>query len=1578
MSAQISCILYIGDDPESLRDITETLETRGHRIAVAPYNEAGLRLALQPQPELILLDTTTAGMDGLASCKQLKTITAAGEIPVIFLTDTYSAVSIDAHFEAGACDCLCKPLQFREAITRIGTHLQLRNAQQQLHAGAQLLQLLIDNHPDFIVRFDTEGRFTYISPRIAASGLPADSILGRTAPEIPLPGCPEQNQALYDAVCKTIATGMPTTLEVQWPKAGGLGKFQVSHYPEFDQHGKVIGVVGNARDTTAQTQNESRAQLLDFALDQVREAAYLIEDGSIIRYVNQEACRALGYSREELLSMTLFDFSPCFNDELSKKIQHDLETAGFTTLEVVHKTKDGRLFPVEINASRFIYEGKQTRFALARDISGRKAAEEKIQRLTDLYAALSQCNQAIMRCANAEELFAQICRDAVLFGKMKMAWIGLIEPDTGRIRPVASYGEGTEYLHDIETSADADNPLGRGPCGVVLREGKPVWCQDFLNDPIAEPWRQCGSCHYWGSSASLPLLQDNILAGVMTVYSGSIDAFDEAARNLLIEMAMDISYALNRFSSETKRIQAEHALQESERRYRDIFEYCSDALFLLEATEDNRFRYIDVNPAFERCRGLPRAQLVGKCIEETLSPELAETLNDKYRSCIASGVPVDEKIGPDLTNGKHRFYHSTAIPVRDSSGRMHRIVGVTRDITADRQAESLETQLRHIAEVLPGLIYSVELTPDGHRRLTYASPRLEDVTGLSRDSWPIDYLPSVHPDDLPGHLDALDVSARMLTPWHNELRIIHPGKGVRWLEGRSIPQEQEDGNILWHGFLYDISERKRAHELLEIREREFRSLAENTPDHITRYDLQLRRTYANPAAQKASWPVRKTMTDDVPRGWIEFQEMLRTVVDNETEADMDMIRIDIGGEERYHHVRFVPEHDAHGAILGVLVIGHDITRRKLMEKALRESEQQFRTLAENAPDIIARYDRECRRIYVNPTLRRSAGLELQQMIGKTPRENTPSSSVWAEYQSRIQAALDEGLESEMELSMADGHGGASHYHMRFVAELGADGRPQGVLAIGRDITSRIRRERQENIRIRIFERLAQGADLVELLRLILEYIEEPNAKLLGSIMLAAPDGKHLHCAFGPKLPTDYLIAINDMPTGDGIGSCGTAAWRGATVITDDLNTHPYWAPYKHLALAAGLQSCWSEPIIDSTGKVMGTFGIYQRRPAFPTQEDLARVRRACHFAAIAIERKRMELALRESEQQFRTLAENSPDIIMRYDLECRRIYVNPAYVYNTGISYDKAIGETPEEHWRIITNMPYKEYLAALRHVMDSGNTGKVMVEWQHPGTGELTSHDVQIVPEHGPDGEINGVFAIGHDISALKRTERQLQESHAMLRDLTRHREAAREEERHRIARELHDELGQLLMALRLNVNLLLMRFGKEDTLFKEATDNLLQLVDNTIQVTRDVSTALRPAVLDMGIVPALEWLTHEFFRQTGITCELNTSPDDFCTQEAQAIALFRIAQETLTNAARHAQASRVQVTLNCTADVCQLQVEDNGVGFDTLLPRKQQSYGLMGLRERAMAVGGELTVSSSAGSGTVVLVRIPTCAGC
>lgn len=226
----------------------------------------------------------------------------------------------------------------------------------------------------------------------------------------------------------------------------------------------------------------------------------------------------------------------------------------------------------------------------------------------------------------------------------------------------------------------------------------------------------------------------------------------------------------------------------------------------------------------------------------------------------------------------------------------------------------------------------------------------------------------------------------------------------------------------------------------------------------------------------------------------------------------------------------------------------------------------------------------------------------------------------------------------------------------------------------------------------------------------------------------------------------------------------------------------------------------------------------------------------------------------------------------------------------------------------------------------------------------------------------------------ALTASNRRLRLTSDALRSLATRREAAREEERRRIARELHDELGQQLTALRFGMGMVDFKYGASNPELHGAIAELLSLVEKTVQTTRDVSSSLRPAALDLGLVAALEWLVADCARHSDIAYQLKPANADIKMSEEIAIVVFRIVQESLTNAMRHSKAHHVEVSLGTDHDQLLVEVRDDGIGFD---PEedvvKRRCFGLVGIRERALAVGGEAIISSAPSRGTVVQVRIP-----
>jgi len=218
---------------------------------------------------------------------------------------------------------------------------------------------------------------------------------------------------------------------------------------------------------------------------------------------------------------------------------------------------------------------------------------------------------------------------------------------------------------------------------------------------------------------------------------------------------------------------------------------------------------------------------------------------------------------------------------------------------------------------------------------------------------------------------------------------------------------------------------------------------------------------------------------------------------------------------------------------------------------------------------------------------------------------------------------------------------------------------------------------------------------------------------------------------------------------------------------------------------------------------------------------------------------------------------------------------------------------------------------------------------------------------------------------------------SQAQLRKLSKHLQSIREDERKIIAQEIHDELGQALTALKLDLSFCNNQLPdtKETKKIKKGKfPAMLRLIDETIKDTRRISTKLRPSILDdLGLIPALEWQLQEFQKRTKINCEKKLSDKNINIEKNLSTAIFRIFQETLTNIVRHAKAKKVKVSLSKRKGELLLKVEDDGIGIGNKNINGRESLGLLGMKERAIAFGGELLINSSNGKGTIVNAKFP-----
>ena len=350
-------------------------------------------------------------------------------------------------------------------------------------------------------------------------------------------------------------------------------------------------------------------------------------------------------------------------------------------------------------------------------------------------------------------------------------------------------------------------------------------------------------------------------------------------------------------------------------------------------------------------------------------------------------------------------------------------------------------------------------------------------------------------------------------------------------------------------------------------------------------------------------------------------------------------------------------------------------------------------------------------------------------------------------------------------------------------------------------------------------------------------------------------------------------------------------------------------------------------------------------------------------------RKHAEDTLRESAERYQRLVELVPDAIW-IERDNRIAFLNRACVQLLGSdSVVRVLGKSPLD----FIHPDFHAIAAARRERLAAAQETTPLMEKRIVRLdGEV--RDVEIA-EAGFHEEGSVAFlAVLRDVTDRKATERDMQESREQLRHLSASLQEVREEEKSRIARELHDELGQALTGLKMDLARLVSQLAPEQHGAREQADTMKALIENTVASVRRIATELRPLMLDdLGLVATVEWLVNDFTKRSGIAVDLDM-PEQVLEVDARvSTALFRVLQEALTNVARHAGASRVHIELVSSGDEVQLVVSDNGKGIGVASHDAPKTFGLLGMRERAAMLGGELTVDSDPGAGTRVMMIVP-----
>jgi diguanylate cyclase (GGDEF)-like protein/PAS domain S-box-containing protein len=592
-----------------------------------------------------------------------------------------------------------------------------------------------------------------------------------------------------------------------------------------------------------------------------------------------------------------------------------------------------------------------------------------------------------------------------------------------------------------------------------------------------------------------------------------------------------------------------------------------------------------------------------------------------------------------------------------------------------------DQELLRLVNALPGIVFRCTAAPGWP--MVYLSQGCTTILGygpedlIAADNCAGAYNAIVHPDDLSEVIHCIEAAIAQQQPYVVEYRVRTKAGEEKWLWEKGYGLYDQAGNVTGlEGFITDITTRKQAETAVAEQRALLKTILDNIPQHIYWKDLHSVYQGGNKAwahslgLSSPEAAIGKTDYDLYPPNQAElFRQRDREVIAS-NQPFLHVVRCDrtVDGDLIWKDSNKLPLHNAKGAIIGILGTYEDITEKRQAEAALRDSEKRYRLLAQHSTDLIAQHYLDGVYQYVSPAASQLLGYAPQEMLGR-PIQDFIHPADRAMLEQALQA-IPNGPNPESTLlsyrvQRRDGQ------YIWFETTLSVICNPENqmpieFITVSRDVSER----RQVALGLagqkRVLEMIATDSPLAETLEQLVLLIEEQAPGAHCSVMLL--QGDRLYLGAAPHLPDCYKQAVEGLPIGADIGSCGTAAYSGQMIITEDIHTDPRWAGYLELAKASNLRSCWSRPIFSSQGRVLGVYAILHPYPAAPTGRDRQLLETATQLAGIAIERKRVDEALKQAEEKYRSIFENAVEGIFQTTPEGYYSAANPMLAQIYGYS----------------------------------------------------------------------------------------------------------------------------------------------------------------------------------------------------------------------------------------------------------------------------------------------------------------------
>ena len=560
-------------------------------------------------------------------------------------------------------------------------------------------------------------------------------------------------------------------------------------------------------------------------------------DSQNFTYVSPSVQKLRGYTPEEVRQQTMAQtLTPASLSKVLLLLVERPPAVGLPprTDELDQICKDGSIVTTEVTTNYVLKEaGKFQVVGVSRDITLRKQADVRLKQLNRTYALLSAINQTIVRIREPEQLFETTCRIAVTQGGFRMAWIGLLDPQTNMVQPAAHAGESDDYLPHLHIVLD-DSAWGHGPTATALRTGKHVVVNDIANDPRMAPWRTDALRLGYHASAAFPLIVSGRLYGALNLYASEPAFFDADELNLLDEMVADLVFALAFSEQEAQRQRAEVQI----RQLSHVVEQMDDMVVITDVQGNIEY----VNPSFERQVGYTSAEVRGQNPRILKSGLERPTIYVRLWATILRGESYQSEVRNRKKNGDLYYEAKTITPIRNKDGVITHFVSTGRDITAQKQAEAaLRASEARYRVIFEGTNEGIVAMRMADQSLQYINPAMCTLFGYTPDEFRQFTVRDLHPQEALSHVLAeFEALARGEKQLVAGIRCQCKNGSIFYADFKATAALLE-GQAFLVGFFSDVTERYHAEEAL-IAERNSlaRRVEERTAD-LSRANSELLR-----------------------------------------------------------------------------------------------------------------------------------------------------------------------------------------------------------------------------------------------------------------------------------------------------------------------------------------------------------------------------------------------------------------------------------------------------------------------------------------------------------------------------------------------------------------------------------------------------------------------------------------------------------------------------------------------------------------------------------------------------------------